>query len=487
MTLEAVLLQNGHPEDFVRFVLYMIWYPLVVVQFLASCFADHPIPHAELSKEHNPCPELRTSFLNQITFQWFTGLAILGNKRPLESEDLWSLNDHDTSKSVVPDFEKRWLPALRRYNVAKQQYNAKQQRAVEFNHEEVQIVDGNRRSSKSAGSTSKPPEHPSVLWPLFKTYKWTFLAGLIFKLTFDLMQFISPQLLRLLISFIEHKERPLWHGIVIASLMFIVALLQSMILHQYFHKMFRLGMNIRSVLTAAVFTKSLRLSNAERKNRTVGEIVNLMSVDIQRFQDMTTFIMLFWSAPLQVTLSIVFLWQILGPAVLAGLGVLIAMVPLNSFLSIKMRKYQVEQMKHKDDRLKMMSEILNGMKVLKLYAWEPSMEKMVLDIRKKEITVLKKLAFLNAATTLSWACAPFMVAVLTFGVYVMVDPENNILTPQITFVSLALFNILRFPLAIFAMIISQAVQCVVSNKRIKSFLSAEEMDPSLVDRTSATS
>ncbi len=76
---------------------------------------------------------------------------------------------------------------------------------------------------------------------------------------------------------------------------------------------------------------------------------------------------------------------------------------------------------------------------------------------------------------------------LTFGVYVSIDPENNVLTPQITFVSLALFNILRFPLAIFAMIISQAVQCVVSNKRLKSFLSAEEMDPSLVDRTSTTS
>ena len=69
----------------------------------------------------------------------------------------------------------------------------------------------------------------------------------------------------------------------------------------------------------------------------------------------------------------------------------------------------MEQMKYKDERIKMMSEILNGMKVLKLYSWEKSMEKMVLEVREKEIRVLKKLSYLNAATTLSWACAPFLV------------------------------------------------------------------------------
>lgn len=83
------------------------------------------------------------------------------------------------------------------------------------------------------------------------------------------------------------------------------------------------------------------MSNSARKNRTVGEIVNLMSVDIQRFQDITTFIMLFWSAPLQVSLSIYFLWRLLGIAVIAGLFILIALVPLNSWLSVKMRNYQV--------------------------------------------------------------------------------------------------------------------------------------------------
>ena len=108
----------------------------------------------------------------------------------------------------------------------------------------------------------------------------------------------------------------------------------------------------------------------------------------------------------------------------------------------------------------------------------------MLEIRQKELKVLRRLAYFNAAITLSWSCAPFLVAVLTFGVYVNID-EANILTPQVTFVGLALFNILRFPLAVFAMIFGQAVQCVVSNKRLKSFLADDEIEAFVVEGSSS--
>ncbi|TMS36963.1 hypothetical protein L596_004005 [Steinernema carpocapsae] len=460
---------RGHEEmqDPIRFHLFMLYYPLVLIEFFLSCFADIPRYRVHDSQE---CPELNTSFLNQITFHWFTGLAITGNKRPLEKEDLWSLNSRDQSSKIVPEFNKHWQENYRSFHAKRGEKKSAD--------EETLVEKSKQQSSKD--------DHPSVLYPLFKTYKLTFLASALFKLIFDLMQFISPQLLSLLIKFIEDKSQPMWYGVGLACLMFVCALIQSLILHQYFHNMFRLGMNIRSVLTSAVYAKALNLSNNARKNRTVGEIVNLMSVDIQRFQDMTNFIMLFWSAPLQVILAIVFLTHLLGWAVIAGLVVLIAMVPVNSYISVKIRNCQVEQMKFKDERLKMMSEMLNGIKVLKFYAWEESMQKMILNIRKKEIAVLKKLAYLNAVTSLTWTCAPFLVAVLTFGVYVTIDPENNVLTPEITFVALSLFNILRFPLAILAMIISQAIQCAVSNKRLKSFLDEEEMDVLAVEHSHCT-
>ncbi|VDL80145.1 unnamed protein product [Nippostrongylus brasiliensis] len=436
---------NHGLEDEFHYCLYLIFYPLVCLELVLSCFADSPSGTFEGKQV---CPELSTSFLNQITFHWFTGLAVKGYKRPLERDDLWSLNERDRANNLIPEF----------YNNFKKQFQGQH--------------DQKPKQSSSASSDA----HPSVLVPLFQTYKFTFISGALLKFTFDLLQFVAPALLKYLISFIQNPNQPLWVGITIATGMFLVAVIQSMILHQYFHLMFRLGMNIRSVLTSAVYSKAMNLSNNARRNRTTGEIVNLMSVDIQRLQDMTTFVMLFWSAPLQVTLSIIFLWRILGVAVVAGLLILVAMVPINSYISVKMRNCQVQQMKYKDERLKMMSEVLNGIKVLKLYAWEKSMENAISKIREKEINVLKKLAFLNAATSLSWACAPFLVAVLSFAVFVMIDPDNNILTPQVTFVALALFNILRFPLAIFAMIFSQAVQCHVSNKRLRGFFAEEEMD-----------
>lgn len=66
-------------------------------------------------------------------------------------------------------------------------------------------------------------------------------------------------------------------------------------------------------------------------------------------------------------------------------------------------------MRYKDSRIKLMNEILGGIKVLKLYAWEPSFSEKVLEIRKNELRVLKKSAYLNSLSTFAWISAPFLV------------------------------------------------------------------------------
>ncbi|MEQ2213426.1 Multidrug resistance-associated protein 1 [Xenoophorus captivus] len=216
-------------------------------------------------------------------------------------------------------------------------------------------------------------------------------------------------------------------------------------------------MNVRTALIGAIYRKALVITNAAKRSSTVGEIVNLMSVDAQRFMDLTTFLNLLWSAPLQIMLALFFLWQNLGPSVLAGLAVMVMLIPLNAFIAMKTRAYQVEQMQHKDARIKLMNEILNGIKVLKLYAWENSFKDKVLAIRQKELNVLRKTAYLGALSTMAWTSAPFLVALTTFAVYVTVD-ENNVLDAEKAFVSLSLFNILRFPLNMLPQVISGLVQ-----------------------------
>lgn len=58
-----------------------------------------------------------------------------------------------------------------------------------------------------------------------------------------------------------------------------------------------------------------------------------------------------------------FLWGILGPSVLAGLSVIILLIPANAIIAAKARKYQITQMKYKDQRVKLINEILSGVKV----------------------------------------------------------------------------------------------------------------------------
>ncbi|PIC15235.1 hypothetical protein B9Z55_022288 [Caenorhabditis nigoni] len=436
---------NVYPVDLCKATLYIISYGISFLELFLCCFADRP---TNLYKKENSCPEYTASFINQLTFQWFTELAVLGNKKSLEKEDLWDLNERDKAENLIPSFMNNLTPGIENY----------------------------RRRIKIHPEEAIPKNHPSIFGPLFKTYKFSLIGGATFKLMFDMIQFFAPHLLKQLIKFIEDKTQPLWIGVSIVCIMFLSSLLQSMVVHQYYHTMFRLGMHVRSVLTSAVYAKALNLSNEAKKGKSTGEIVNLMSVDIQKIQDMAPTMMLFWSAPLQIILAIFFLWRLLGVAVLAGFFGLLAVLPLNGLIVSQMRKGHAEQMKYKDERIKMMSEILNGMKVLKLYAWERSMEKMVLEIREKELRVLRKLSYLNAGIIFSFVCAPFLVSIVSFVVYVLIDPENNILTPEICFVALSLFDILKMPLALVAMVYAEAVQCAVGNTRLKEFFAADEMD-----------
>lgn len=86
------------------------------------------------------------------------------------------------------------------------------------------------------------------------------------------------------------------------------------------------------------------------------------------------------------------------------------LISVNGVIANKAKNLQIKQMKNKDERVKLMNEVLNGIKVLKLYAWEPSFEQQVLKIRDKEVHVLRQAAYLNAGTSFIWSCAPFLVS-----------------------------------------------------------------------------
>uniref|UniRef100_A0A9J8C2A5 ATP-binding cassette, sub-family C (CFTR/MRP), member 3 n=1 Tax=Cyprinus carpio carpio TaxID=630221 RepID=A0A9J8C2A5_CYPCA len=474
-----IMYQNG-VEDKLRFTTFYIYFGLTLIQLILSCFNEKPPLFSSVVTDPNSCPEITAGFLSKMTFWWFTSMAIKGYKSPLENKDLWSLNKQDSSELVVPNLLNEWEVEKSK---AQSEPSVKEQAAfrkagpdAEPNHVSVSPEEEEVLLSKR-----KEVRQPSFLRALLRAFGPYFLIGSAFKLLQDLITFVNPQLLRMLIDFTKQSNAPLWWGYSLAFMMFGTSLLQTLILHQHFQYCFVTGMRLRSGIIGAIYRKSLVITNEAKRSSTVGEVVNLMSVDAQRFMDLTTFLNMLWSAPLQIILALFFLWRNLGPSVLAGVAVMVLLIPFNAFIAMKTRTYQVEQMKHKDDRIKLMNEILNGIKVLKLYAWEVSFKEKILQIRQKELTVLRKTAYLSALSTMAWTSAPFMVALTTFAVYVTVD-ESNVLDAEKAFVSLSLFNILRFPLNMLPQVISSIVQASVSLKRIQDFLSHDELDPESVDR-----
>uniref|UniRef100_A0A8C1VHU7 Uncharacterized protein n=1 Tax=Cyprinus carpio TaxID=7962 RepID=A0A8C1VHU7_CYPCA len=467
------LLRDEEITDLPRFCLFYISYGLQLIALVLSAIADVSPEVKRISQTVRKACE--KSYI----------MVIKGFKRPLVQEDMWDLNEKDSTQTICQEFEDIMTKELKKAHSRLQKKQNKPKTKTDHQNglakgvsQDVLVMKEKKKKKKD--SESKYPN--SWLVPtIAKTFKGVLLESALFKLIQDLLSFASPQLLKLMISFTQDTTSHAWTGYLYAVLLLVVAFLQSVFLQQYFQRCFILGMKVRTALMAAVYKKALVVSNDSRKESTAGEIVNLMSADAQRFNDVTNFIHLLWSCPLQIILAIAFLWIELGPSVLAGLLTMVLLVPINGWLATKSRGFQVENMKFKDKRMKIVNDILNGIKVLKYYAWESSFEAQVQEIREKELKVMRKFAYLSSVSTFIFSCAPAIVSLATFAVFLSVSPDN-ILDAEKAFTSISLFNILRFPLAMLPQLISTMVQTTVSKKRLEKFLSGDDLDTMAVTR-----
>ncbi|XP_068923158.1 ATP-binding cassette sub-family C member 2 [Petaurus breviceps papuanus] len=483
-TLIRILLK-GSNSNIVGFCLYFISYGIQVLIVIISSFSERT-PETKTSSNN---PSATASFFSSITFSWFDSIIVKGYKQPLTLEDVWDLNEEEKTEAVSKIFEKYMQVEVKKAKKAlqKRQQKRKSQETSESrmngpstsqSQDNLVLEDmKQKKKKKSVSGTTNDFARSWLIKTLFKTFRDILMKSFIFKLIQDTLTFLSPQLLKLMISFASDPSTYAWVGYMYSALFFVVALLQSFSLQWYFQSCFVLGMTVRTTIMASIYRKTLTISSNARKQYTIGETVNLMSVDAQRFMDMTNYIHLLWSCPFQIVLSIVFLWMELGPSVLAGLGVMILLIPTNAMLATKSRAIQVENMKNKDKRLKLMNEILSGIKILKYFAWEPSFMEQIQGIRKKELKNLRSFSLLQSIVVFVFNLAPVLVSVVTFTVYVLVD-TNNVLDAQKAFTSITLFNLLRFPLAMIPMLISTMLQVSVSTERLEKYLTGSDLDMS---------
>ncbi|KAF8928276.1 hypothetical protein BGZ58_009765 [Dissophora ornata] len=390
--------------------------------------------------DYQKCPEDEANIFSIASFHWVTSLMRKGYAKPLTFDDLWVLRKEDQSKNVSITFAEAWDKELKK-------------------------------------------EHPSLVRAISAAFGRPFYIAGVWKAANDILGFLQPVLLRQMLLFVmsfkTDNPQPLYRGYTIACLMFVCSVSQTTVLHQYFHLCFRTGMHIRAGLVTAIYQKSLRLSNSARQTFTVGEVVNHMSIDAQRVQDLVTYLHVVWSGLFQIGIALYLLYDTMGWAIFAGVTIMILMIPLNARLSVFMKNFQQQQMKNKDTRIKLMNELLNGIRVIKLYAWENTFLQKVLTVRNDyELATMKKIGYLSAVQSFTWACTPFLVSLATFSVYALVMKQP--MTTDVVFSSIALFNLLQFPLAMFPSVISSCVEAYVAMDRVYKFLTSAEVDPNAI-------
>ncbi|EHA54855.1 multidrug resistance-associated protein 1 [Pyricularia oryzae 70-15] len=438
--LRSLVSQQVYASDLKYFVVYTVGFGLSALDFLVEWLWPRKRSFYSAITDDDESPSEYATIFSQLTFSWMTPMMKYGFKNYITQEDLWPLGTQDTSKATGGAFEKAWQGQL------------------------------NRKKG------------PSLWLAIFKAYGGPYAVAALFKLGNDISAFLQPQLLRYLISFIESyefKERqsePIIKGAAIAMAMFGVAIFQTAMIHQYFQSAFVTGMRIKGGLTSAIYRKSLKLSNEGRSSKTTGDIVNYMAVDAQRLQDLTQFGQQLWSAPFQILICMLSLYQLVGWSMLAGVGVMIFMIPINGFIARYMKGLQKTQMKNKDARSRLIAEIINNMKSIKLYAWGSAFMNKLNYVRNDlELKNLRKIGAGQALANFTWNTSPFLVSCLTFTVFVLT--QDRPLTSDIVFPALALFNLLTFPLAMLPMVITSVVEATVAVTRLNSYLTAEETQP----------
>ncbi|KAL5600181.1 ATP-binding cassette transporter yor1 [Fusarium odoratissimum] len=428
-----------------------------------------PVPEKPVqSREHD------AGFLSKLTFQWMGPLMHAGYRRPLEENDIWTVNP---DRAVEP---------------LTLQMKASFQKRVE-----------------------RGDKHP-LFWAMHETFKGEFWTGGACALYTSIIQVISPFTLRYLIQFaadayVANKTGGppphLGKGIGLAFGITLMQITQSLGTNHYIYRGMTVGGQSRGVLIGLIYEKSLVISgrakaegalqsnapgakdDAENKKKAKkakkakpdasdgtgwgnGRITALQSVDTYRVDQASALFHMVWTSPILCLLTLALLLVNITYSALAGYGLLVIGMPFltKAIRSLFHRRRAINQIT--DQRVSLTQEILQSVRFVKFFGWEKAFLERLGDFRNKEIHAIQiLLAIRNALNAVSMSL-PIFASMLSFICYSL---THSGLTAAEVFSSLALFNGLRIPLNLLPMVLGQVIDAWGSVQRIQEFLLQEEM------------
>ncbi|XP_026732381.1 ABC transporter C family member 13 [Trichoplusia ni] len=320
-------------------------------------------------------------------------------------------------------------------------------------------------------------QNVSLLRALHSCFGLQFYSIGILKLVSDMAGFAGPILLNYLIKFVEDESIDQHLGYVYAGSL-LAATLMSALFNTHFNWLMSIvGLKMRGAIVATILRKTLSVTSTELTNKfSIGEITNFMSTDTDRIVNSCPSFHALWSIPLQLFITLFLLYQQVGLSFLAGVTFSVILIPINKVIANKIGQLSTELMKHKDSRISLISDLLKGIRAVKVHVWESYFIDRVSEVRKEELRYLRGRKYLDAICVVLWATTPVFVAALTFGTHALRGIQLDAPT---VFTTVALINMLIAPLNAFPWVLNGLTEAWVSIKRIQKLLDLPDMDAEL--------
>jgi len=252
-----------------------------------------------------------------------------------------------------------------------------------------------------------------------------------------------------------------------------------LLFHPFMMHMMHLAMKMRVAVSSAIYRKALRLSLTALGGTTTGQVVNLVSNDLGRFDRALIHLHFIWLGPLELLIASYFLYQQIGVASFYGIAILLLYLPLQTYLSRLTSALRLKTALRTDRRVRMMNEIIAGIQVIKMYAWELPFEKLVASSRASEMSVIRKVNNIRGVL-LSFEITLGRIAIfVSLLAFVLTGGE---LTAERAFCVTAFYNILRRPVTkFFPSGMTQVAELLVSLQRISQFMSRDETNVTMLE------
>eukprot|EP00941_MAST-03F_sp_MAST-3F-sp1_P003569 g3569.t1 len=406
------------------------------------------------------CPELSAGCFSALSFTWMQSLIRLAGRKVLDLEDIPDICESDKTHVWKEAFDKCWAHELKRCGISTSDYGSLDE-----------II-----ATSTSTSGSVPKKRPSVFRAIAQQFGCPFMCAGILKLFHDALQYSLPVFINLTIEFFEQGgtetlgSTGFKMGYFWAICLFVSRLTQSLFINHYFHRVYRIGMQVRAFVILGVYGKVLRLSPSAKVSS--GKIVNLVSNDAARIMRFTPYLHNMWSAPFQIIVAFTQLYIYIGPSGFVGLLVMLIVIPVKARLVRILEGIRKRVVKKTDARVKLITDVVQGIKVVKFYSWESSFTARISETRAKEMAILFRHIIVQMINYTIWNLTPMLVTLSVFAVYALTGGEMK---ASVIFAALSIFRLVRFPIIVLPFIINAFINFKVASARISKFLCLSEI------------